>query len=107
LPKKIEIDLLLADLALQLGNAHASRSEFRGGRSGRRLRRFAARNRNDCLARPTATAQGLRTARSETIAPSIQILAQNLQLARQGAHVLARQHPADDRELELSTENMG
>jgi hypothetical protein len=59
------------------------------------------------LTRTTATAQRLNTARSVAIAPNVEILAQNLQFPRQGPHVLARQHPADDHHLEISTENTG
>src|SRR6202158_4469702 len=106
LPKKIQINLLLADLALLLGNARAGRLKFRGRPFRRRLRGLAARSRSGrfCLARPPATAQSLRTARQEAIAPNVQILAHKLQFAPQGAHILARQHPADHTELELSAE---
>src|SRR6266852_3703154 len=52
-------------------------------------------------------AQSLRTARKEAIAPSVQILAAKPQLAPEGAHVLARQNPADYSELELSAKNTG
>jgi hypothetical protein len=46
-------------------------------------------------------------ARQEAVAPSVQILAGQLEFAPQGAHILARQYPADDAELELSVENTG
>jgi hypothetical protein len=61
LPKKIEIQLLLPDLALQLANALASRRQ-RG--IGRRRQRSTARlgRRNHCrLTRPAAPAQPRRT----------------------------------------------
>jgi hypothetical protein len=105
LPKKIEFQLLLADLALQLGNAFA-RLQLAGRRPGRPHRRAAPSQIGRLrLARSTATAQGFRTAGQETIPPHLQILARKLQLTRQGAHVLARQHPVDDAELERSAEN--
>jgi ABC-type uncharacterized transport system substrate-binding protein len=47
----------------------------------------------------------LKTAGLETVPPSVQILARHLKLTRQGAHVLARQHPADDADLELPAED--
>jgi hypothetical protein len=75
LPKKIQFHLLLADLALQFGNAPAGRLEFRTRPARRHRRRRAARSRRACLARSTATAQSLRTARKEAITPSVQILA--------------------------------
>src|SRR5262250_914426 len=105
--KKIQIQLLLADLALQFGNTFARRLKLRGRRLRRRLRTCAARSQTSSvgLGRPAPAAQRLGTARLETIPPSIQILARHLKLTRQGAHVLARQHPADDADLELSAED--
>src|SRR5580658_2502180 len=105
--KKIEFDLLLADLALQFGNTPAGRRKVFARPVRRRLdhlrrRRAACRPR-----RPAAPAQGLRTTRQEAIAPSVQILARQLEFAPQGAHILARQKPADDAELKLSVENPG
>jgi hypothetical protein len=71
--KKIEIQLLLADLALQFGNALARRFKLRGWRVRNGLRSGAARSRtgNFGLARPASAAQRLRTACLETIPPSI------------------------------------
>ena len=90
--KKIQIQLLLADLALQFGNTFARRLKLRGRRLRRRLRTCAARSQTSSvgLGRPAPAAQRLRTAGLETIPPSIQILARHLKLTRQGAHLLAR-----------------
>src|SRR5215470_7007218 len=55
--------------------------------------------------RPWAAGPGRAAPPDETIPPSIQILARHLKLTRQAAHVLARQHPADDADLELSAED--
>jgi hypothetical protein len=68
LPKKIEFDLLLADLALQLGNAPPGRRKrfarpVRRRLDHRRRRRAACRPR-----RPAAPAQGLRTTRQKAVA---------------------------------------
>ena len=70
--KKIEVHLLLADLALQLGNALARRFKLRG-RSPYRRRRICARNRAGSfgLARPAPAPQSIRAAGLETIPPSV------------------------------------
>jgi hypothetical protein len=81
LPKKIEIDLLLADLALQLGNALARLLKLCGWRVWNCcLRLRAARNQTGRfgLGRTTTTAQRLRTASQETIPPDVKILARSL-----------------------------
>jgi hypothetical protein len=67
--KKIEIQLLLADLALQFGNAFARRLKLRGWCLRRRQRTCATRSQTgSCgLARPTTAAQRLRTPCLETI----------------------------------------
>src|SRR3974377_2445431 len=101
--KKIEIQLLLADLAFQFGNAFARRLKLRGRRIRRRPRTCAARSQTG-LGRPATAAQPLGTAGLEAIPPSIQILARHLKLTCQGAHALTRLHPADDADLELSAE---
>jgi hypothetical protein len=67
LPKKIEIDLLLADLALQLGNPLA---RFLG-LAWRLLRRRLLQ----LFLRSTFAAQGFRTAGSKTRSPIIEVLA--------------------------------
>jgi hypothetical protein len=86
LPKKIEVDLLLADLALELGDALAGRIELaqccRGG-----LRRARGRYRN--LARSTDASQRLGAAGAKVVAPKVEILAANLQLSRKLAHILS------------------
>jgi hypothetical protein len=105
--KKIEIKLLLADLALQFGNAFAGRLKLRGRRLRRRIRACAARSQTACfrLRWPATAPQGFRTACLETIPPCIQIFARHLKLTRQGAYALTRLHPADDTDLELSAED--
>jgi hypothetical protein len=70
LPKKIEFDLLLADLALQLGNPLGGAIRWRG-----RLRSRSARRHS--LPWPAWAAKRLRPARSEAVAPDVQIFAQN------------------------------
>jgi hypothetical protein len=104
--KKIEIQLLLADLALQFGNPPAGRLKLCSRRLHRRLRICACSQTGSFgLARPAPAAQRLRTASLETVPPGIQILARHLKLTRHGAHVLARQHPADDADFELPAED--
>ena len=109
MPKKIQFDLLLADLTLQLGNSPARRLELAGRRGGWCLSDDLVRSQigRRGLAWPTATAQRFRTPCQQTIAPNLQILARKLQLARKRAHALARQHPADGPDFELSAENPG
>src|SRR6185295_9663410 len=85
LPKKIQFDLLLADLALELGDLLARRIRRRDGRLPRRA------SHNTCRRRfrwPAPTAQRLRSARSEPIAPDIEVFTQNLEFACERAHVL-------------------
>jgi len=83
LPKKIKFDLLLADLALQLGNAPAGLLKFAPSTRLRARLPVHTPSRPLRSARSTGTAQSLRTARKEAITPDIQILgAGNLQFAR-------------------------
>jgi hypothetical protein len=108
LPKKIKFHLLLADLALQFGDARARRFKLSLRKVGRwwlrpRLVRSQVGRRS--LARPTPTAQRLGTACQEAIAPNVQILARKLQLTRKRGHVLARQHPAHYADLKRPAEN--
>jgi hypothetical protein len=77
LPKKIEVDLLLADLAFQLGNPLARLLDLA-------WRLFRRRLLLALLWTPFA-AQRFRAAGSKTSAPIIQVLAQNLQLPRSAA----------------------
>jgi hypothetical protein len=86
LPKKIEVHLLLTDLALKLGNTLAGRIELAQGCRGG-LRWTRGRNRN--LARSTDTSQRLGAAGAKVVAPKVEILAENLQLSRKLAHVLS------------------
>src|SRR5205085_5401624 len=106
LPKKIQFNLLLTDLALQLGNTIARELKLRH-RHVWYLRPNAPRTRPVGFARSATTAQCLGATRSEPSAPKVQILARNLHFARQGSHILARQHPANDHQLEISTEDTG
>jgi hypothetical protein len=78
LPKKIEFDLLLADLALKFGNPR-----WRRNVTGSNLAcpfRHTRRDNAGALARSTQRSQGLRPARPKQIAPRIEILAQHIQL---------------------------
>jgi hypothetical protein len=98
LPKKIEIDLLLADLAFQFGNPLARLVNLA-------WLIFCLRWHDLFLLRPTLAAQPFWTAGSKMRSPIIQILAQNLQLPRQRADVLACHHSAHRRKLERSAKN--
>jgi hypothetical protein len=93
LPKKIQINLLLADLAFQFGDALESCAQLRG----RALRVCR-------LARPTGTAQSFNTARSQAITPNVQHGAPKPQLPCQSTNVRTSQHPANYSLLELPTE---
>ncbi len=96
LPKKIEIDLLLADFAFQFGNASL-------GRLDRRLR-CGRRNRSRRhLARATRTTQRTWATRFEAITPNVKVLAQDLQLSCKRAHVLPSQESRNRCKLEFST----
>jgi hypothetical protein len=104
LPKKIKLHLLLTDLAFQLGNPPLG------------LRQIALRRRGsagigwfglDQLARPTTAPQRCWPAGSETGSPLVEILAQDLQLARQRAHILASQHAVNRRQLHRSIKDTG
>src|SRR4029077_19075984 len=90
LPKKIEFDLLPADLTFQLGNLLARR--FYVSRRLLRLRRDRI-----ILSRAPLAPQSFRAARPEARPPIVQILAQDLQLPRQRAYILPRHHPAHRR----------
>jgi hypothetical protein len=90
LPKKIEFQLLLADLALQLSDAPAGEIKLVGWHLER-----PARSRGGCrprfaLARPPQRTQGCRTAGAKQIAPSVEVLPQNLELSRHQLDRLAR-----------------
>jgi hypothetical protein len=74
--KKIELQLLLPDLALQFRNPPL------GGRKSVRHRPGCHRRRRHHLRRPTAAAQSRRPARAEPVSPNLQILPANLQLSR-------------------------
>jgi hypothetical protein len=80
LPKKIEFDLLLADLALQFGNAPANGTRHHS----RSLRRTLGRRETHRLASawPTAATQRLSPTGSVTIPPNVEVLAQNLRFLR-------------------------
>jgi hypothetical protein len=78
LPKKIEFDLLLADLALKFGNT--LRRAGVGSRYIARPLPHPRRNIAIALARSTQRPQRLRSARPEQLPPRIEILAQHRQL---------------------------
>jgi hypothetical protein len=78
LPKKIEFDLLLADLALKFGNTFR-----RAGVARADIARRLPHSRRDnaiALARPAQRAERFRSARPEQLPPRIKILAQHRQL---------------------------
>ncbi|HEV7464571.1 MAG TPA: hypothetical protein VGN85_11820, partial [Methyloceanibacter sp.] len=95
LPKKIEIDLLLADLALKLRNAPARRRKI--------LARLNIEHPQS-LARPTGRPQRLHAAPAEMPAPAVKIPRRNPKLAGQRRNALSRQQPLHSRNLELSAE---
>jgi hypothetical protein len=103
--KKIEVDLLLADLPLKLRDPPLRRRQRAYSRAIRRP--FRRLLEQPILARATTRAQRLRTTGTEPIPPHVEILPQNLKLTRQRADILARQHSANRRQLEFSTENTG
>jgi hypothetical protein len=105
LPKKIEFDLLLADLALKFGNTF-----WRASVASRDIARTLPHpRRNDAiaLARSTQRPQRFRSARPEQFPPRIQILAQHRQLFRKSPYLLARQNPANRLKLEFPAEFTG
>jgi hypothetical protein len=106
LPKKIKFDLLLADLALQLGNAPAHRKYLRQGSSGaHRVALAAAAQRSARGGRPRPRKACGPPARKRS-RQAYKSLRDSLS-SRPKAHILARQKPANDAELELSAENTG
>jgi hypothetical protein len=95
-PKKIEFNLLPADLALQLADALA-----RACKIPRRLEIEHAKP----LARPTRRPQRLCATPAKVLAPLVQIPARDLELACHSRDALPRQHSSYRRELELSAEH--
>jgi hypothetical protein len=78
LSKKIEFDLLLADLALKFGNTF-----WRAGVASRNIARPLLHPRCDdviALARSTQRPERFRSTRPEQFPPCIEILAQHRQL---------------------------
>lgn len=117
LPKKIEIDLLLADLALQLRDPLLRSYQSVGlcQRSGRHdpVGRYRSRRRPT---RPThrqgfdlghtpAATKRTRPTQPIAISPLIKTTPKDPKLTTQRANILARTHPLKRRKLELSTEN--
>jgi hypothetical protein len=104
LPKKIQFNLLLADLALEFGNA------FRRTRvSSRNIAcpLLHARRNGIAFARPTDRPQRLRPTCAKKITPCIEILTQHIQLLGKSPDALTRQNATDRLKLELSAENTG
>jgi hypothetical protein len=91
--KKIEFDLLLADLAFEFRNPPLCRRKC----ARRRTIGWPFRHRlkQSILTRATTRAQRFRTAGTKPISPHVKILPQNLELACQRADILSRQHPAN------------
>jgi hypothetical protein len=99
--KKIEFNLLLADLALQRRDAFMRRPEIR---SPRRLRLGRKLDYPCDLPRATGRPQSLGTATPEMPTPIVQMATWNLKLTRQRSGSLPRQKPLHRRQLELSAE---
>jgi hypothetical protein len=77
LPKKIEFQLLLADLAFQIADALASRRKILHSlRLGRRISLRRAKE----LARPAGRPQRVRSATAKMPAPLVQMTRRDLQL---------------------------
>jgi len=111
--KKIEIDLLLADLPLKLRDPtlrfrqRVGRRHRFGGEPFACCRLFTARRphrQNLGLGRSTTTAQRNRASQPKPFTPLVEILPPHPQLARQRAYVLPRKHPPNRRNLKLAAE---
>jgi hypothetical protein len=94
LPKKIQFQLLLPDLALQITNALAGRRKIRNPHGFRHR-----------LGGPTCRPQGLSSATAEMHAPLIQMGGRHPEFAGQGNRTLPSHHSLNRRELELAAEN--
>jgi hypothetical protein len=95
LPKKIQFQLLTADLALQITNALAR---------CRKISRTIELDRH--LAGPTRRPQPLSAAAAEMHAPFVELVRAHPKFARQRSTTLPIiDHPLHRRELELSAEN--
>src|SRR5215208_3471241 len=95
--KKIEIDLLLANLALQLGDLPACRRKL----VRRLIPRARSRPQYLRLARATDRPQAFRPSLLVLAAPVVQPLAISPDRAGHRRHSLALQHPGDGRSLLL------
>src|SRR5262249_36839937 len=93
--KKIQFDLLLADLAFQLGNPFARRRKVLG-----RLKIEHPKS----LAGSTGRPQRLRPAVPEVPPPLVQMPRRNPKLPGERRSTLPSHHPFDRRELELAAE---
>jgi hypothetical protein len=102
LPKKIEFELLLADLALKFGNTLYGTNVAR--RDITRPLPHPWRDSASALARSTQWPERLRSASPKQLSPGIEILAQHRQLLRKSLYPLARQNPANRLKLEFSAE---
>jgi hypothetical protein len=96
LPKKIEFNLLLADLAFQLADVLAR---------GRKILAWRKVGRPKALARPTRRPQRLRSAPPKMPAPLVQMPARNPKLPGECSGALPGYQPLGRRELELSAEH--
>src|SRR5260370_14505983 len=96
LPKKIEVALLLADLALELGDPTPRRRSFIEEGAGH------PRWVQGALARPTRPAQPPHPTLPHQVLPLVQTPAIDLQIRRHLRHSLAGRHPAHRGPLELS-----
>jgi len=87
--KKIDFNLLAANLAFQIGNASLCRSQRRLGR----WLRWLWPPKILALWRSAPTAQRFRPTGTEPISPLIKIFSTDAQLLSQGADILPSQHP--------------
>jgi hypothetical protein len=102
LPKKIELDLLLPDLALEFGDP-LRRGDVVSRDFARPLPHSLC-NDPIALARPAQRPERLGSARPKQLSPGIEILAQYRQLLRKSLYLLARQNPANRLKLEFTAE---
>src|ERR1044072_2255887 len=98
LPKKIEVALLLPDLALELGDPPPRRRPLIEDRAPQRqpLQRP--------LARPTATSQRFQSSLANLLLPLVQPTPVDLQIRRHRRYLFASRNPANCPALQLNAD---
>src|SRR5690349_11960412 len=98
LPKKIEVGLLLPDLAFQLGDPPPRRRSLMEERAPQRqpLQRP--------LARPTATAQRFQPAPANLLLPLVQPTTVDLEFRRHSRYLFPRRNTAHRSSLQLNAD---